>query len=151
MNTNSLPLTIMAYFQTLNSGRYQQTADLFSTDGALYSPFENPAKGNRQIVNCLHNFAKGYEFVPERISIECANFSKSKYKIIGEMRNKNSKVGMGWFFLLDKLGKIISVNMIVLAGFEELLQIDNCYLDSISKLGKPSNFSASGGSSLSGV
>ncbi len=124
---NSIPLSIMAYFQTLNGEKYKITANLFTEDGVLYPPFEEPIQGREEISNYLESYSKGYEFTPEEITIECANFGNSKYKVIGEMGNKILKVGVAWYFVLDKSGKIISLRMIIIASLDEFVHLSSSH------------------------
>lgn len=117
-----LEQTLARYFETLNAGEFQQTADLFTAEGKLYPPFEEEIVGREAIVHYLEKEAQGLQLFPLRKSVEQAEGSLS-YHIIGKVQTPLFSVNVGWNFIVNLDAEICSIRVKLLAALQELLRL----------------------------
>lgn len=114
---------IQDYFDTLNRGDFQETANLFSPDGVLNPPFESPVVGSRAIAAYLQQEATEMKLYPLKETVETKETGQIEAKIKGKVKTTLFTVNVAWTFLLDQNQRIISVTVTLLASLEELVNL----------------------------
>jgi hypothetical protein len=115
--------TIEKYFQTINQGDYQATAQLFTKEGILKAPFELPIAGKDEIVKYLTAEAKGMKLIPRQGNQESRQEELCLYQIQGKVKTSLFSVNVAWDFLLNRMSEIVEVKIKLLASPQELLKI----------------------------
>ncbi|MEA5511167.1 ketosteroid isomerase family protein [Crocosphaera sp. UHCC 0190] len=111
---------IERYFQTLNSGEYNQTARLFAAEGVLHPPFESPLVGQDAIAIYLQTEAKGMKLHPRQGKVETIEKEHIQARITGKVQTPLFGVNVAWTFVLNPVQEIISVEVKLLASLSEL-------------------------------
>ncbi|MGK7939827.1 MAG: ketosteroid isomerase family protein [Crocosphaera sp.] len=114
---------IQQYFETLNRGDFQETANLFTSDGVLNPPFESPVVGSEAIAAYLQQEATQMTLYPLKETVETRETGEIEAKINGKVKTALFSVNVAWTFLLDHNQRIISVTVTLLASLEELVNL----------------------------
>lgn len=114
---------IQQYFETLNRGDFQETANLFAPDGVLNPPFESPVVGSQAIAAYLEQEATQMTLYPLEETVETREIGETEAKIKGKVKTALFTVNVAWTFLLDQNERIISVTVTLLASLEELVNL----------------------------
>ena len=114
---------IQQYFETLNRGDFQGTANLFAPDGELNPPFESPVVGSQEIAAYLEEEATQMTLYPFKEAVETRETGETEAKIKGKVKTALFTVNVAWTFLLDQNDRIISVSVTLLASLEELVNL----------------------------
>ena len=114
---------IQEYFETLNRGDFQETANLFTPDGVLNPPFESPVVGSQAIAAYLQQEATQMTLYPFKETVETKETGEIEAKIKGKVKTALFSVNVAWTFLLDQNQRIISVTVRLLASLEELVSL----------------------------
>ena len=114
---------ILQYFETLNAGDFEATANLFADDGVLHAPFEDPIIGSLLIATYLKKEARGMQLEPEQGVSQILEDGHVKVQVSGRVQTPAFGVNVGWLFLLNSDQKILSVTVKLLASPQELLNL----------------------------
>ena len=114
---------ILQYFETLNAGDFEATANLFADDGVLHAPFEDPIIGCISIATYLKKEARGMQLEPQKGVSQILEDGKVEVQVSGRVQTSAFGVNVGWLFLLNSDQKILSVTVKLLASPQELLNL----------------------------
>ena len=119
---------INSYFSHLNDRNFEEVANLFSSQGYLYPPFEKGICGRATIHRYLETEATGIQAFPQSINVHSnpAGYifnedSQISYQIIGYVKTSFFTVNVGWSIQLNSEQDIVSVEVKLLADLQELL------------------------------
>lgn len=119
--TYQLPIqTVDDYFHTLNAQDFRATARLFSENGELHPPLEDPVKGVSAIAQYLKTEAVGMRLVPQKSSTE-----EREVYVQGYVETSLFTVKVAWQFSLNADNQLDRVAIKLLASWEELAQIQH--------------------------
>lgn len=116
-------LTIIRYFEGLNQGNFQETAQLFSENGVLYPPFEDGVMGQGAIADYLTTEAKGLQLYPKEGKVIKIDETLQQIEVKGKVKTPLFGVNVAWTFIINSLEKIESVEVKLLASLPELLKL----------------------------
>ena len=114
---------ILQYFETLNAGDFEATANLFADDGVLHAPFEEPIIGNISIATYLKKEARGMQLEPQQGVSQILEDGQVEVQVSGRVQTPAFGVNVGWLFLLNSDQKLLSVTVKLLASPQELLNL----------------------------
>ncbi|MEG3925798.1 nuclear transport factor 2 family protein [Microcoleus sp. D3_18a_C4] len=115
--------TVQRYFETLNAGDFDATANLFAHDGVLHAPFEDPIIGSISIATYLKKEARGMQLEPQKGVSQILEDGQVEVQVSGRVQTSAFGVNVGWLFLLNSDKKILSVTVKLLASPQELLNL----------------------------
>lgn len=115
--------TILDYFQTLNAGDFQATAQLFAVDGVMHPPFESGIAGRDGILNYLNQEAINIKAYPRQGIIEAIEAGKSQIQVSGKAETAWCGVNVTWLFILNEQKQITYTKIKLLASPQELLNL----------------------------
>lgn len=114
---------ILQYFETLNAGDFEATANLFADNGVLHAPFEDPIIGRISIATYLKKEARGMQLEPQKGVSQILEDGKVEVQVSGRVQTSAFGVNVGWRFLFNYDQKILSVTVKLLASPQELLNL----------------------------
>ncbi|WP_333256150.1 nuclear transport factor 2 family protein [Microcoleus sp. S13_C5] len=114
---------VLHYFETLNAGDFEATANLFADDGVLHAPFEDPIIGRSAIATYLKKEARGMQLEPQKGVSQILEDGKVEVQVSGRVQTSAFGVNVAWLFLLNSDQKILSVTVKLLASPQELLNL----------------------------
>jgi len=115
--------TVLRYFETLNAGDFDATANLFAEDGVLHAPFEEPIIGSSSIATYLKTEARGMQLEPQQGVSEILEDGNVEVQVSGRVQTSAFGINVAWLFLLNSDQKILSVTVKLLASPQELLNL----------------------------
>ncbi|MEG4486549.1 nuclear transport factor 2 family protein [Microcoleus sp. D2_18a_B4] len=115
--------TVLRYFETLNAGDFDATANLFADDGVLHAPFEEPIMGSSSIATYLKTEARGMKLEPQQGVTQILEYGNVEVQVSGRVQTSAFGVNVGWLLLLNSDQKILSVTVKLLASPQELLNL----------------------------
>ena len=115
--------TVLRYFETLNAGDFEATANLFAEDGVLHAPFEEPIIGRISIATYLKTEARGMQLEPQQGVSEILEDGKVEVQVSGRVQTSAFGINVAWLFLLNSDQKLLSVTVKLLASPQELLNL----------------------------
>jgi len=115
--------TVLRYFETLNAGDFEATANLFAEDGVLHAPFEEPIIGSSSIATYLKTEARGMQLEPQQGVSEILEEGNVEVQVSGRVQTSAFGINVAWLFLLNSDQKILSVTVKLLASPQELLNL----------------------------
>lgn len=115
--------TVLQYFETLNAGDFEATANLFADDGVLHAPFEEPIIGSISIATYLKKEARGMQLEPQKGVSQILEDGQVEVQVSGRVQTSAFGVNVGWLLLLNYDKKILSVTVKLLASPQELLNL----------------------------
>ncbi len=115
--------TVLRYFETLNAGDFDATANLFAEDGVLHAPFEEPIIGSSSIATYLKTEARGMQLEPQQGVSEILEDGSVEVQVSGRVQTSAFGINVAWLFLLNSHQKILSVTVKLLASPQELLNL----------------------------
>ena len=115
--------TVLRYFETLNAGDFEATANLFASDGVLHAPFEEPIIGSSSIATYLKTEARGMQLEPQQGVSEILEEGNVEVQVSGRVQTSAFGINVAWLFLLNSDQKILSVTVKLLASPQELLNL----------------------------
>ena len=144
-----LPQVVQAYFDTLNQKAFEQTARLFTKEGALVPPFEGAVVGREAIATYLSKEAIDLTLIPLQIDLASletpssketpslngvdslnaplSTVTATKLTVTGKAKTAIFTVNVAWHFTLGSedgsAGKIERVQVKLLAKITELMAI----------------------------
>ncbi|UNU25500.1 nuclear transport factor 2 family protein [Microcoleus vaginatus] len=114
---------VLQYFETLNAGDFEATANLFADDGVLHAPFEEPIIGSISIATYLKKEARGMQLEPQECVSQILEDDQVEVQVSGRVQTSAFGVNVGWLFLLNSEQQILSVTVKLLASPQELLNL----------------------------
>ncbi|WP_333299222.1 nuclear transport factor 2 family protein [Microcoleus sp. AT13-A6] len=114
---------ILQYFETLNAGDFDATANLFADDGVLHAPFEDPIIGSISIATYLKKEARGMQLEPQKGVSQILEDGQVEVQVSGRVQTSAFAVNVAWLFLLNSDQKLLSVTVKLLASPQELLNM----------------------------
>ncbi|MEL7085759.1 MAG: ketosteroid isomerase family protein [Cyanobacteria bacterium J06597_1] len=123
LDSESMETFVRQYFERFNQGEFQEVANLFSTNGTLYPPFESPVVGQEAISTYLHKEADGMKAEPA--SIEACPLEDGTWQVdaIGKVTALVFQVNVAWSFIVTAQCELASVKVDLKASLQELLKI----------------------------
>ena len=120
----ALPVSVQAYFDTVNRKDFEATARLFAAAGTLVPPFDKPIEGRSAIAAYLTKEASDMTFTPITLDpVEAEdNLVGERFAVKGKVKSSLFVVNVGWQFDLHK-GEIQSVKVKLLASLKELMNL----------------------------
>lgn len=115
--------TVLRYFETLNAGDFEATANLFAEDGVLHAPFEEPIIGRSSIATYLKTEARGMQLEPQQGVSQILEDGNVEVQVSGRVQTSAFGINVAWLFLLNSDQKILSVTVKLLASPQELLNL----------------------------
>jgi Nuclear transport factor 2 (NTF2) domain. len=115
--------TVLRYFETLNAGDFEATANLFAEDGVLHAPFEEPIIGRISIATYLKTEARGMQLEPQQGVSEILEDGNVEVQVSGRVQTTAFGINVAWLFLLNSDQKLLSVTVKLLASPQELLNL----------------------------
>ncbi|NQE37410.1 nuclear transport factor 2 family protein [Microcoleus asticus] len=115
--------TVLRYFETLNAGDFEATANLFADDGVMHAPFEEPIIGSISIATYLQTEARGMQLEPQKGVSQILEDGNVEVQVSGRVQTSAFGVNVGWLFLLNSDREILSVTVKLLASPQELLNL----------------------------
>jgi hypothetical protein len=113
--------------ENMNAFDFQAAVALFTEDGALQPPFEEPIVGHESILAFMREECYGLKLMPERGISEPAAGGFTQIKVTGQVQTPwagdSVGINLAWRFLLNPQGKIFFVAIDVLASPQELLNL----------------------------
>jgi hypothetical protein len=115
--------TVLRYFETLNAGDFEATANLFADNGVLHAPFEEPIIGSSSIATYLKTEARGMQLEPQQGVSQILEDGNVEVQVSGRVQTSAFGINVAWLFLLNSDQKILSVTVKLLASPQELLNL----------------------------
>ena len=109
------------YFRSFNAGDFEQTASLFTADGMLQAPFEEPIVGRSEIIRYLQDEAHGMEATPQFVQTTI-NQEGCEVVVKGRVKAMIFHVNVAWTFQINQLARIQMVEVELLASLKDLVQ-----------------------------
>jgi SnoaL-like domain len=114
--------TISRYFETLNAGKFEQTASLFAANGVMHPPFEAAVVGQSAIAAYLQAEAQGMQLYPREGIAQTLEDGQVEVQVSGRVQTPLFGVNVAWLFLLNQ-GQITAATIKLLASPQELLNL----------------------------
>lgn len=114
---------IAHYFETLNLGDFEATGRLFASEGVLHAPFEDPIVGPSAISAYLAAEAKGMQLIPQQGVTQALANGNLQVQLNGRVNTPVFGVNVGWIFVLNQQGEIMSATIKLLASPQELMNL----------------------------
>jgi SnoaL-like domain len=125
-STNITTITkpaIQRYFESLNAGEFEETANLFADNGILHAPFEEPIIGKSSIAAYLKTEARGMQLEPQQSVSKILADGTVEIQVSGRVQTAAFGINVGWLFLLNHHQEILAVTVKLLASPQELLNL----------------------------
>jgi hypothetical protein len=114
--------TILRYFETLNAGKFEETAALFAEDGVMHPPFESDIVGRDAIICYLQQEAQDVKANP-RAGISETLDGQIQFQVTGKAQTSWCGVNVLWTFILNPQKEILYTRIKLLASPQELLNL----------------------------
>lgn len=114
---------IQRYFESLNAGEFEETANLFADRGILHAPFEEPITGKSSIAAYLKTEARGMQLEPQQSVSKILADGTVEIQVSGRVQTAAFGINVGWLFLLNHHQEILAVTVKLLASPQELLNL----------------------------
>ncbi|OKH16553.1 nuclear transport factor 2 [Fischerella major NIES-592] len=115
--------TILCYFQSLNAGEFDATANLFANDGVMHPPFESGIVGPEAIASYLKKEAVDIKVYPREGISETLEEGVIQFQVTGKVQTSWCGVNVLWQFVLNQQGEILYTKIKLLASPQELLKM----------------------------
>ncbi len=115
--------SIVAYFNSLNSGNFAAAAALFTDNACLHPPFDLPLYGRDAIATYLEREARGMMFSPDSGAMLIKDNDLIQYQIQGRVKTSYFTINVSWLMQLTSADRICLVEVKLLASLPELLKI----------------------------
>jgi hypothetical protein len=115
--------TILCYFQSLNAGEFDVTANLFANDGEMHPPFESGIVGPEEIANYLKKEAVDIKVYPRQGISETLEEGLIQFQVTGKAQTSWCGVNVLWQFVLNQQREILYTKIKLLASPQELLKM----------------------------
>jgi hypothetical protein len=115
--------TVLRYFENLNAGDFEATANLFADDGVLHAPFEEPIIGSISIATYLKKEARGMQLEPQQGVSQILEDGNVEVQVSGRVQTSVFGINVAWLLLLNSDQEILSVTVKLLASPQELLNL----------------------------
>ena len=105
--------TVLSYMENMNAFDFEAAVALFTQDGALKPPFEEPIEGQENILAYMREDCYGLKLMPERGISEPGSGGFTQIKVTGQVQTpwfgSNVVINVAWRFLLNPQGQIFFV------------------------------------------
>lgn len=115
--------TILRYFLSLNTGKFEETAALFAEDGVMHPPFESGFVGRDAITCYLQQEAQDVKAYPREGVTETLNEEQIQFQVTGKAQTSWCGVNVLWTFILNQQKEILYTRIKLLASPQELLNL----------------------------
>jgi hypothetical protein len=115
--------TVLHYFQTLNAGKFEETAALFAKDGVMHPPFESGIVGRDAITRYLQQEAQNVKAYPHEGVVETLEGEQIQFQVRGKAQTSWCGVNVLWTFILNQQKEILYTRIKLLASPKELLNL----------------------------
>lgn len=115
--------TILRYFLSLNTGKFEETATLFAEDGVMHPPFESGIAGRDEITRYLQQEAQDVKAYPVHGVTETLDAEQIQFQITGKAQTPWCGVNVLWTFILNQQKEILYTRIKLLASPQELLNL----------------------------
>ncbi|MBW4597443.1 MAG: nuclear transport factor 2 family protein [Brasilonema angustatum HA4187-MV1] len=115
--------TLLHYFQTLNAGKFEETAALFAEDGVMHPPFESGIVGRDAITRYLQQEAQNVKAYPCEGVVETLEGEQIQFQVTGKAQTSWCGVNVLWKFILSQQKEILYTRIKLLASPKELLNL----------------------------
>ncbi|MER3493767.1 MAG: nuclear transport factor 2 [Mastigocladus sp. ERB_26_2] len=115
--------TILRYFQSLNAGEFDATANLFANDGVMHPPFESGIVGPEAIASYLKKEAVDIKAYPREGISETLEEGVIQFQVTGKAQTSWCGVNVLWQFVLNQQREILYTKIKLLASPQELLKM----------------------------
>lgn len=113
---------VQTYFTSFNAGDFAAVAALFSTDGELRAPFEDPIVGKEAIETYLNQEAEGMEASSKEMVSQPLDGLK-QVVVKGSVKARVFGVNVRWTFLINSNNQIEQAEIKLLASLQELVNV----------------------------
>lgn len=114
---------VMGYFQSLNAGDCQQTAQYFAAYGELHPPLKEGIVGTEAIQAYLEAEAQGLTCFPEHATVQTAGDGCQLMQVQGHVKTPYFSVPVTWTFNLNSQSQIERAEIRLLASPQQLLEL----------------------------
>ncbi len=115
--------TILRYFLTLNTGKFEETAGLFAEDGVMHPPFESGIVGRDAITRYLQQEAQDVKAYPREGVSETLDAEQIQFQVTGKAQTSWCGVNVLWTIILNQQREILYTRIKLLASPQELLNL----------------------------
>ncbi len=119
--------TVLSYMENMNAFDFEAAVALFTQDGALQPPFEEPIVGQENILAYMREDCYGLKLMPKRGVSEPGSGEFTQIKVTGQVQTPwfggSVVINVAWRFLLNPEGQIFFVAIDLLASAQELLNL----------------------------
>jgi Orange carotenoid protein, N-terminal/Nuclear transport factor 2 (NTF2) domain len=119
--------TVLSYMENMNTFDFESAVALFTEDGSLQPPFEEPIVGQEKILAYMREECYGLKLIPEQGISEPGLGEFTQIKVTGKVQTLwfggSVVINVAWRFLLDPESKIFFVAIDVLTSAQELLNL----------------------------
>ncbi|NJM70403.1 MAG: nuclear transport factor 2 family protein [Scytonema sp. RU_4_4] len=115
--------TLQHYFDTLNAGKFEDTAALFAENGVIHPPFESGIVGRDAMTRYLQQEAQDVKVYPREGVVKILEEEQIQFQVIGKAQTSWCSVNVLWTFILNQQKEILYVRIKLLASPKELLNL----------------------------
>lgn len=119
----TLDPVVEQYFEHFNQGNYAAVATLFSDEGWLCPPFEEPVVGPPAIATYLAQEADGMRAMPKESQSQAAEEGRQVI-VKGRVKTPLFSVNVQWIFDITPADQIQHTEIKLLASLQELLKFN---------------------------
>lgn len=115
--------TVLSYFETLNTGEFDATSELFAIDGVMQPPFEKPITGRDAIADYLHREAIGITAQPSQGTYQTIETGEVEFEIVGRVQTPVFSVNVTWRMILNADDEVSFIRIKLNASPKELMNL----------------------------
>ncbi|MBD2414126.1 nuclear transport factor 2 [Nostoc calcicola FACHB-389] len=115
--------SVLRYFETLNTGEFEETAALFAKDGVMHPPLESDIVGCDAIAAYLKQEAQNIKAYPNTEISDTLENGNIQVQVTGKAQTSWCGVNVLWIFILNQQRQILYTRIKLLASPQELLSL----------------------------
>ena len=115
--------TVLRYFEMVNAGEFEATANLFAVDGTMHPPFESAVVGPQNIFAYLQQEARCMKLEPRQGISQTLENEHIQVQVTGKVQTSWCGVNVSWIFILNQKREILTTTIKLLASPQELLSL----------------------------
>ncbi|MFN6535851.1 MAG: nuclear transport factor 2 family protein [Nostoc sp. EkiNYC01] len=115
--------SVLRYFETLNTGEFEETAALFAKDGVMHPPLESDIVGCDAIAAYLKQEAQNIKAYPNTGISDTLENGNIQVQVTGKAQTSWCGVNVLWIFILNQQRQILYTRIKLLASPQELLSL----------------------------
>lgn len=124
LNLRAVSTAVASYFAGFNTEDYRAVAALFTADGVLLAPFEEPLVGAEAIYTYLQAEAVSMRATPVEVKTEMDADGTQCVVVRGRVKTLLFTVSVRWTFALTAADTIQSAEIKLMASLQELMLLD---------------------------